>query len=78
MASLARQAFSLNPSMHPGGLYTLTGERDKFPAERDKNTSDRDVYPDHVFALTGQRDKNTADWDAFLGVFWCDRDPKKC
>jgi len=62
-----------------------TGRPDKFPdeldnrpGELDKNTSDRDVYPGHDFTLTSHRNKNTGDRDAFLGVFWCDRDPKKC
>ncbi|MBI9064086.1 MAG: hypothetical protein JEZ14_19025 [Marinilabiliaceae bacterium] len=81
--ALAQQAFPAVPATHPGGPYTLTGERDKHPGDwdnhpadwdnrpgdRDKNTNDRDVYPAHVFALTSHRDKNTDEPDAFLGVF---------
>ena len=80
----ASQALPAVPKTHPGGPYTLTSERDKFPGERDnrpndrdKNTRDPDVYPADVFALTGHRDKNTGEPDAFLGVFWCERGTKK-
>ena len=52
-------------------------ERDNRPGEPDKNTSDRDVYPGHVLTLTSHPDKNTDEWDAFLGVFWCERGAKK-